>query len=354
MILSSTEPIAGSWPLRSVRRELAPAANSALLILQLKALQDVGIREIGIVGDDALWGAATELVAESDLDVQIVHISEPTDAGSARRLLAAEPFAGDRPFVAELGGSLSQHDRRKSVELLERKGLSAVVVLPTELSRTPSVTPSVTPLRRAEPPEPADGGSIGQEVLAEVNTFVFSSEIFDATRAAIEAQDGRVSEIADAVVVLAESARVEAVVATGWSKRIEGVEDLLEINRLVLGKLRPREPPEKFAGSRIMGPVAIDESASIESSVLVGPLAIARGAHIKDSYIGPYSAVGREARIDGAEIERSVVLPAAYINNVGVRIAGSVIGSNARITRELTPPRALQLWVGHDARVSLG
>ena len=102
-----------------------------------------------------------------------------------------------------------------------------------------------------------------------------------------------------------------------------------------------------------MGPAAIDESASIESSVLVGPLAIARDAHIKDSYIGPYSAIGSAATIDGAEIERSVVLPAAYISNVGVRIAGSVIGSSARITRELAPPRTLQLWVGHDARVSL-
>jgi glucose-1-phosphate thymidylyltransferase len=99
--------------------------------------------------------------------------------------------------------------------------------------------------------------------------------------------------------------------------------------------------------------VAIDESASIESSVLVGPLVIARDVQIKDSYLGPYSAIGSAARIEGSEIERSLVLPAAYISNVGVRIAGSVIGSGARITRELAPPRALQLWVGHDARVSL-
>jgi glucose-1-phosphate thymidylyltransferase len=349
VILSCSEHITNSWPLRSLRRELAPVANNPLLILELRALRDVGVREIGIVGDNALWSAATELVREADLDVHIVHIPEPANTGPAGRLLAAEPFVGDRAFVAELGGSLTEHDRRQSVERLVRTGLCAVVVLATG----PSRMRQVTPLRRSDLQAAPDSGSFGEEALSGANTFVFSSRIFDATRAAIEAHGGEEIDIADAVVSLAELGRVEAVVATGWSKRIKGVEDLLEINRLGLGSMQPRDPPEKFAGSRILGPAAIDESASIESSVLVGPLAVARDAHIKDSYIGPYSAIGAAARVDGAEIERSVVLSAACISNAGVRIAGSVIGSSARITRELTPPRALQLWVGQDARVSL-
>jgi glucose-1-phosphate thymidylyltransferase len=350
VILSSNEHAAtSSWPLRSLRRELAPVANSALILLQLQALQDVGVREIGIVGDDALWGATSDLVGEAGLDVHVVHIPEPADAGPAERLLAAEPFVGDRPFVVELGGSLTEHDRRQSVELLVRKRLRAVVVLATDWSRTPELTP----LRPSDPLIPPGSRTFGEDLLAGANTFVFSREIFDATREAIEAHGGEATGIADAVVSLAEHGQVEAAVATGWSKRIDGAEGLLEINRVVLGTLQPREVPEKFAGSRILGPAAIDEDASIESSVLVGPLAIAREARIKDSYIGPYSAIGSAARIDGTEIERSVVLPAASISNVGIRIAGSVIGSSARITRELTPPRALQLWVGFDARVSL-
>jgi glucose-1-phosphate thymidylyltransferase len=349
VILSSDEHVTGSWPLRSLRRELAPVANNALILLQLQALEEVGVREIGVVGDDALSRAATDLVAESDLDVHIVPIPEPANAGPAGRLLAAEPFVGDRPFVAELGGSLTEHGRRQSVEQLVRKGLRAVVVLATDLSRTPQVTP----LRRAEALPAPDGGIVGEEILADVNTFVFSSSIFEATRAAIEARGGQATDISDAVVFLAELGRVEAVAASGWSKRVERVEHLLDLNRLVLGNLPPRDPDERFGGNRVVGPVAIDDSVSIESSVLFGPLAIARDAHIKDSYVGPYTAIGRAASLDGIEIERSIVLPAAQIDNVGVRIAGSVIGASARITRELAPPRALQLWVGQDARVSL-
>jgi glucose-1-phosphate thymidylyltransferase len=319
-------------------------------MLELRALRDAGMREIGIVGDRALWRAATDLAGEADLNVDIVHIPDPANAGLTGRLLAAQSFVGDGPFVVELGGSLTEHDRRRTVERLVRKQLSAVAVLAADWSRTPQVIP----LRRSDPQTAPHGASVAHDIIAGANTFIFSSEIFDATREAMEARGGEEIDIADAVVALAETrGQVEAAIATGWSTRIHGVEDLLEINRLVLGNLRPRDLPEKFAGSRILGPVAIDESASVESSVLVGPLAIGRDALIKDSYVGPYSAIGSAARIDGAEIERSVVLPAAFISNVGVRIAGSVIGSSARITRELVPPRALQLWVGHDARVSL-
>jgi glucose-1-phosphate thymidylyltransferase len=102
-----------------------------------------------------------------------------------------------------------------------------------------------------------------------------------------------------------------------------------------------------------MGPVAIDDTATIESSVLNGPLVIGANAHVTDSYVGPYTAIGARAKIDGAEIERSVVFPGASITSMGLRIDGSVIGADARVTREFIPPRALQLWVGQDAHVSL-
>ena len=121
----------------------------------------------------------------------------------------------------------------------------------------------------------------------------------------------------------------------------------------MLDGLSPAELPGGAAGNRMMGPVVVDETATIESSVLNGPLAIAADAYITDSYVGPYTAIGARARVDGAEIERSVVLPAASISSVGVRIEGSVIGESARITREFAPPRAVRLWVGQDARVSL-
>jgi hypothetical protein len=58
-------------------------------------------------------------------------------------------------------------------------------------------------------------------------------------------------------------------------------------------------------------------------------------------------------RIEGAEIEDSIVLPGASIMHIGGRISASVVGRNARIFRDFTLPRALRLQVGDGARVAL-
>ena len=350
LILSTDEDGGGVWPLRPLRSALALVANTPLIMLELQGLHDAGIREIGIASDAGLATAARDAVGEAGLDVDLVHVDSPGEAGLAGRLLAAEPFIGDGPFVANMAGSLTQHDLGRSVERLVRKGLGALVVLAKSGRRTPQAIP----LRGGDAQGAAGERRLGEDTFAGANAFVFGSEIFDAARAAIEAQRNAQVGITEVLEILAEKpGHVEAVLPTGWSKCVEGVEDLLEINRLVLDALSPAEVPGERGGNRIMGPVLVDETATIESSVLNGPLAIAGDAHITDSYVGPYTAIGARARIDGAEIERSVVMPAASISSVGSRIEGSVIGVDARITREFVPPRALRLWVGQDARVSL-
>ena len=348
MILSTDGDDGGFWSLRPLRRELAPVANTPLIILELKALIDGGIREIGIVGDAGLARAAGDAVRETGLDVDLVHIDPPTEAGLAGRLLAAEPFIGSGTFVAALTASLTQHDLGRSVEHLVRNRLGALVVVANSETRTPAAillsgSEGVVEARRG-----------GDDPFAGANAFVFGTEIFDAARAAIEAQGGAPVDVREVLEVLAEKpGHVQAVHPTGWSKRVDNVEDLLAMNRLVLDALSRSEPPGVSAGNRMMGPMVVDETATIETSVLNGPLAIAADAYITDSYVGPYTAIGPRARVDGAEIERSVVLSDASISSVGFRIEGSVIGERARVTREFAPPRAVRVWVGQDARVSL-
>ncbi|HEY2603481.1 MAG TPA: NDP-sugar synthase [Thermoleophilaceae bacterium] len=350
VILSADGEGGGAWPLRPLRRELAPVANSPLIALQVRGLRDAGIREIAIASDAALAGAAREAVDEAALGVDLIHIAPPADGGPLGRLLAAESFAGEAPLVVEFAGSLTQHDLHRSVDLLTRKRLGALVVVASACSRAPQLT-RLTPADTQSAPL----SGFPEASLAGANSFVFSCDIFDAARAALEARDGEPLDLTDAVEVLAETpGRVQAIFPSGWSRRLDGVEDLLELNRLVLQRIRPEPAHAEFAGSRVMGPVVIDETSTIESCVLNGPLAIAARAHIADSYVGPYTAIGTGAKIDGAEIERSVVLPEASISPVGFRIEGSVIGASARVSRELAPPRALQLWIGQDAHVSLG
>ncbi len=136
-----------------------------------------------------------------------------------------------------------------------------------------------------------------------------------------------------------------------WYRYSGCAHDLLDLNRLVLDRLESQHRrPE--AGNRIEGRVHIDDTASINASVIVGPVVIGAGAQISDSYIGPYTAVGPDARIEAAEIERSIISSGATIRHIGSRLAGSVVGRNARVFRDFTVPRGMRLRVGDDTEVA--
>jgi glucose-1-phosphate thymidylyltransferase len=76
-------------------------------------------------------------------------------------------------------------------------------------------------------------------------------------------------------------------------------------------------------------------------------------AQIAHAYIGPYTSIGAGARIEGAEIERSIVAAGASITHVGGRLVASVVGRDARIFRDFSLPRALRLRVGDGTVVAL-
>jgi glucose-1-phosphate thymidylyltransferase len=141
--------------------------------------------------------------------------------------------------------------------------------------------------------------------------------------------------------------------ADAWRRYAGSPVELLELNRIVLDRLEGEQRLPDSAGNRIEGRVQIHERATVRCSVIVGPAVIGPGAYIADAYIGPYSSIGAGARIEGAEIERSIVCTGASIMHIGSRLAGSVIGRNARVFRDYSLPRALRLRVGDGTEVAL-
>ena len=128
---------------------------------------------------------------------------------------------------------------------------------------------------------------------------------------------------------------------------------LLEANRMILDEL-PHIPPEVGPESvRIDGRVAIHPTARLERTTIRGPAVIGGGAEVVDTFIGPYTSVGADARLEGAEIEHSIVMEGASIHHVGQRIEASLIGARAEITRDFGMPTALRLRVGRDSTVTL-
>jgi glucose-1-phosphate thymidylyltransferase len=139
--------------------------------------------------------------------------------------------------------------------------------------------------------------------------------------------------------------------AETWRRFSGDPVDLLELNRMALDDLEPET--HRVSGNDIEGRVRIDKHASVQASVIVGPAVIGPGARVSDAYIGPYTSIGAGARVEGAEIERSIIGTNASIMHIGGRIVESVVGSDARVVRDFSLPRALRLRVGEGTEVAL-
>jgi glucose-1-phosphate thymidylyltransferase len=138
-----------------------------------------------------------------------------------------------------------------------------------------------------------------------------------------------------------------------WCRYAGDPVELLELNRTTLDRLEPHGYTWYNGGNRIEGRVQIDERACVRASVIIGPVVIGAGAQVTDAYIGPYTSIGAGARVEGTEIERSIVSAGASITHVGGRLVASVIGQDARVFRDFSLPRALRLRIGAGTEVAL-
>ncbi len=128
---------------------------------------------------------------------------------------------------------------------------------------------------------------------------------------------------------------------------------LLDLNRVALDRLAVHSSAPNRPTNRIEGRVLIDDTAVITNSVVIGPTVIGAGAVVDEAYVGPYTSIGAHARIEGAEIERSIVLERASIVHVGGRLASSLVGREARVFRDFSLPRALRLVAGSGDEIAL-
>lgn len=137
-----------------------------------------------------------------------------------------------------------------------------------------------------------------------------------------------------------------------WRRYGGNPAELLELNRLVLDQLT-LQTEHRNGDNRVEGRVDIHPTAQVSGSVIVGPCIIGAGACVTSSYIGPYTSIGVNARIEGAEIERSIILDEAKVMYVSGRIEASTVGRRASIFRDFGLPRAMRLHVGEDVEVAL-
>jgi glucose-1-phosphate thymidylyltransferase len=257
-------------------------------------------------------------------------------------LQAAAPLVGAAPCIVHVGDGLLDAPLAPYVDALQTQGLDLILVC-----RDPSGWSG------SNFAAPRNGSSLATRGIdCEAGLGVFGPGAFrDACNVGPDAEPSGLDRLAQHLS--GEGRQVEVRLVEGWRQYRGSPQDLLEINRLALDLLAPSAPHRAGFDNRIEGRVQIDPTAKVSASVIVGPVVVGAGAEVSNAYIGPYTSIGAEARIEGAEIERSIILPGASIMHVGARLISSLVGRGAHVFRDFSLPRAMRLCVGDGDEVVL-
>lgn len=301
---------------------LFPIANRPLLFHSLEALRAAGVLEATILTAGEADGSTRRAVGDGGrwkLGARFIDW-EPS-SGLAGALAVVEEHLGGEPVLVQDGSSLLHEHLHAHISRFARDRLDALALQIPESAdgRTSRRTPVYLLSPRAIGHVLGSPGGGGDPL------------------ASVRAQGGR--------------ARVREI--DGCFVSAGHVDTLLEANRRALEGLRTSVQPDSFEDCTVQGPISVHPTARLERTLLRGPIVIGRGARLKDAYIGPYTSIGADVRIEGAQIEHSIVLAEAELRFVGTRLESSLIGRGAHVVREFQLPGALRVSIGAGAKVML-
>jgi len=313
--------------------QLMPVANRPLVDHAIAALCDAGVASTTIVGDRETLSCVGELLVGSTGSQGTVGMLEvPFGYGTLDTLRAARAAIGNAPLVVHRGDSLVGGALTRELRRFVAGAADAVILV---ASREPNGSEGRT-------------GTI--ETALPLGIEILSESLLEALDAVTTDASGEL----ESVIALAEKELAftveERVVPRGW--RFTGTAaDVLVGNRVALDELESSWHPDSLERTRIEGPIVIHPSSHVEDTFLRGPCLIGANTVVRHAYIGPHTTIGTDCEIENVEIAHSVVMHGATIRDVGWRLEQSVVGARARVHRDFRFPKAVQLYLGDDARI---
>ncbi len=341
---------------------LQRVGNKPIICHALEAIHRAGASEVAlIVSARELSAVQASVAAEGPAGIQInyvPHVRQPDAVKEA--LTQAVALVGDAPCIVHAADGLLAQPLEPLAKLLHAGTPDLVMLVHPQSTAGGSIGLSTRRLLRlvGEPTRECE--------LELAGACLFGPGALRHAAGARWWQRGELDLAGVAERLARAGGRLQVERVRGWHRYGGTAADLLELNRLVLEALVNSDRTEPGAlrsgmwhaaagddESRIEGCVRLDATACVRSSVIVGPAIVGPGALVQDSYIGPYTSIGADVQIEGAEIERSIIMPRASITHIGGRLVGSVVGQDARIFRDFSLPRALRLNVGDGGEVAL-
>jgi glucose-1-phosphate thymidylyltransferase len=328
---------------------LQHVANRPIAHHVVDTLESAGIDDIVVVSSVELGDEVRQCFAgrEPQSRVSVRHVEQPAPVDAATGLRLAAPIIGAAPCVLHVANGLLEEPIAPFLEQVETDSPDIVLVMhqsPAAEGRLSASAKAMLHLAELDP---------DRAPLGVAGVSLFGPGAVRRVTSRDWAPRGELDWAAIAEGIGAAGGTLHVRVASGWHRYAGDPFELLELNRITLDRLESDQRRNDDCGNRIEGRVRIHGGASIRASVIVGPAVIGAEAQIADAYIGPYTSVGAYARVEGAEIEGSIIAAGATVMHVGSRLAGSVIGQNSRVFRDFSVPRAIRLRVAAGAEVAL-
>ncbi|WP_103536017.1 glucose-1-phosphate thymidylyltransferase [Streptomyces sp. SM11] len=331
-------------------KQLVPIAGKPVLEYVLENIRGLGITDVGMIVGDWAQEIIKAIGNGSRFGLRITYIRQERPLGIAHCVRLARDYLAGDDFVLYLGdimldGDLSAHARK----FAECRPAASIIVRQVRDPRAFGVIEldAAGQVRRLveKPSEPRSD-------LAAIGVYFFTAEVHRAVDAIAPSARGEL-EITDALQWLLEhGARVEAERFGGYWKDTGRVEDVLECNRRMLGRLVSRVSGEVGPDSELVGGVVIGEGARVIRSRIVGPVAIGAGTVVEDSEIGPFTSIGQHCTVRESRLSDSIVLDDASILTVA-GLHGSLIGRGASVAPGGRGEARHRLVVGDHVRIEI-
>lgn len=340
------------YPLTYTRaKQLIPVANEPVLFRVIRAIRDAGINDIGIVVGDTAPEIKEAVNSGERWGVNITYIEQSAPAGLAHAVKESLDFIGDDRFVMFLGDNVIQGGISPLIRQFADSQWNSQIVLTAvenpqqfgvaELNGDGSIKHLVE-----KPKNPPSN-------LALVGIYMFDRHIREAVHA-IKPSFRNELEITDAIQWLVDQGHaVHPYIHKGWWIDTGKPLDMLTANAHVLEEVKPHIDGAVDSASKLDPRVTIEKGAVVENSVIRGPTIIGENTVIRDSYIGPFTSIYHHCLVEKSEIEHTIVLENSKVLDVPYRIADSIIGRNAAVTRSAIKPKAIKMNLGDYSQVGI-
>jgi glucose-1-phosphate thymidylyltransferase len=333
-------------------KQLVPIANKPILFYAIESLRQCGVRDIGIVVGDTGEQVMAAVGDGSRFDVSVTYIEQDAPAGIAHAVKISREFIGDDPFILFLGDNFIKEGIIPfAVQFCRDNPLPAAQVL-----LCPVANPSefgVADLKDGRLARVVEKPAQPPTNLAVIGIYMFGPQVFEAVNAIEPSARGEL-EITDTIQYLVDRGLdVRCEIVDGCWIDTGKMGDLLEANRAILESLEPESAGSVDEASRVEGRVVLEKGCEIVNSVVRGPSIIGERTRVANSYVGPFTSIYHDCRIEGSEIEQSVVMESTTISGIATRIQDSLIGRNVELTGSDARPRGCNLVLGDFSRVRI-